>query len=58
MEIIDSLTLQIVVVAVLAAVAAVVTAVRSATPISRWHAPAAVEIAHQYDEELPQLLAA
>jgi len=58
MEIIDSLTLQIVVAVVMAAAAGVVAAIRVSGSRSRWQTPAAVEIVHHYEEELPQLLAA
>ena len=56
MEIIDSL--QIVVVAVMAAVAGVVAAIRVSGSRSRWQAPAVVEVVREHEERLPLLLAA
>jgi len=56
MEIIDSLTLQIVVAVVMAAAAGVVAAIRVSGSRSHWQAPAVVEMVHQHEEEL--LLAA
>jgi len=58
MEIIDSLSLQIVVAAVMAAAVGVVAAIRVSGSRSQWQAPAVVEMVRQYEEELPQLLAA
>jgi len=58
MEIIDSLTLQIAVAAVMAAAVGVVAAIRVSGSRSPWQAPGIVEVVHRYEEALPQLLAA